>query len=331
MNEPTANCPHCPHPQHRPGVECEGGVDHGPKRWHRCLCLNLVDAEGPCHPLMDCQGGTLGYGDVWHLQRGHTLQSASGPITPDALKPQPAAAPARPAPATGRDMLRERIAEAVDRVFDAWRQGLGETRPQDAVTDAVLAVLPAPDQQAAELVARTVRACAEHLRDRYADTWTADAARSLDLNAARIERGESTTLLRRLAGEAPCRWEHPHPGYRCEHREAQQDPTQDGERSGQPETDLVEHLARGLAGAAAVNRQRTAAPWDDLTADQRDIYRQQARTILSPQTGQPETDEETRTGRCSATVLGRLHGPHRWQPQPGMDPVRCPGYAPPSH
>lgn len=100
------------------------------------------------------------------------------------------------------------------------------------------AVLPAPDQQTAELVARAVRACAEHLRDRYADTWTADAARSLDLNAARIERGESTTLLRRLTGEA------------------QQDPAQDGEalkpyltpsgnvrvdhllrRSGQPDTD----------------------------------------------------------------------------------------------
>ncbi|MFF9003597.1 hypothetical protein ACF1GW_38530 [Streptomyces achromogenes] len=90
--------------------------------------------------------------------------------------------------------------------------------------------------------------------------------------------------------------------------EAQQEPTQDAEalksyltpsgnvrvdhllrRSGQPETDLVEQLARGLAGAAAVNPRRTAAPWDDLTAGQQDAYRQQARTIL----GVTETEEGT--------------------------------------
>jgi hypothetical protein len=51
----------------------------------------------------------------------------------------------------------------------------------------------------------------------------------------------------------------------------------------------VEQLARGLAGAAAANPRRTAAPWDDLTADQQDAYRQQARTILSV----TETEEGT--------------------------------------
>jgi hypothetical protein len=45
---------------------------------------------------------------------------------------------------TDRAGLREQIAGAVDRVFEAWQQGLGETRPQDAVTDEVLAVLPEP-------------------------------------------------------------------------------------------------------------------------------------------------------------------------------------------
>lgn len=61
-------------------------------------------------------------------------------------------------------------------------------------------VAPATDQTA--VIAATARACAAHLRDRYSDTWTEDAARSLELNAARIERGEQTALLRRLAGEA---------------------------------------------------------------------------------------------------------------------------------
>lgn len=69
-------CPHCPHPPHLPGEECEGGVDHGAKRWHRCLCLNLVDADRPCPPHMTCQGGTLGYADVWYLQRGRAAQPA---------------------------------------------------------------------------------------------------------------------------------------------------------------------------------------------------------------------------------------------------------------
>ncbi|MFC9736211.1 hypothetical protein ACFWG5_34330 [Streptomyces hydrogenans] len=66
---PQAACPWCKHAAHHPGTECEAGVEHGPKRWHRCLCLNLVGADHACHPQMDCQGGTLGYSDVWHLQR----------------------------------------------------------------------------------------------------------------------------------------------------------------------------------------------------------------------------------------------------------------------
>ncbi|MFF1483106.1 hypothetical protein ACIGZH_01815 [Streptomyces sp. NPDC058319] len=51
----------------------------------------------------------------------------------------------------------------------------------------------------AAVIAAAVRACAKHLRFNWTDEWTADAARSLDLNAARIERGEDTALLRRLA------------------------------------------------------------------------------------------------------------------------------------
>ncbi|MER5312721.1 hypothetical protein ABT034_33665 [Streptomyces sp. NPDC002773] len=72
--EPKPTCAWCGHAAHRPGTECEDGVAHGPKRWHRCLCLNLVGADHACHPKMTCQGGTLGYSDVWHVQRRSGLR-----------------------------------------------------------------------------------------------------------------------------------------------------------------------------------------------------------------------------------------------------------------
>ncbi|MFJ3089077.1 hypothetical protein [Streptomyces sp. NPDC086838] len=85
------SCPNCKHSQHLPGTECEAGVDHGPKRWHRCLCLARPGAALACPPQMNCQGGTLGYADVWYLQHGHTLMSNDGAVSPEALKTSPAA------------------------------------------------------------------------------------------------------------------------------------------------------------------------------------------------------------------------------------------------
>lgn len=80
-------CVYCAHPAHGAGVECEGGVEHGPKRWHRCLCLNLVNADQRCPPQMDCQGGPLGYSDIWYLQRGYNLRGVNGEkITPEMLR-----------------------------------------------------------------------------------------------------------------------------------------------------------------------------------------------------------------------------------------------------
>lgn len=303
--------------------------------------------------------------------------------------------PARPAPATDRNTLRERIAEAVRRLHDTGAVYALDAGEPERIADAVLAVLPAPDQTA-EVEwwqrkyntehARHVAVVSALVTDRAALLlWAAD---QIDAETRRLRADgvlepdqyrpcrDTSAQLRRLAGEAQqdercTRCRHPkrdHDG-RADHREkysplvagdpwchacnaecdytreAQQDPTQDGEatlpcnwartrqphtqhdwepqpgmdpvncpghpaklppmdpvhilgigadaavaRSGQPETDLVEHLARGLAGAAAVNRQRIAVPWDDLTAGQQDAYRQQARTILSPQTGQPATD-----------------------------------------
>ncbi|MFJ9114461.1 hypothetical protein ACIRJO_02815 [Streptomyces sp. NPDC102394] len=79
-------CAGCGHAQHAPGSECEAGVNHGPKRWHRCLCLAAPGASTACPPQMDCQGGTLSFSDVWHLRQGRSVLGPDGEsITPDAL------------------------------------------------------------------------------------------------------------------------------------------------------------------------------------------------------------------------------------------------------
>lgn len=93
-SEPTA-CPSCQHAAHRPGTECAARVDHG-RDFHLCLCLNLVTADRACPPLMRCQGGTLGYADIWHLQRARTVLGPDGVITPDVLTEVPAASGVQP-------------------------------------------------------------------------------------------------------------------------------------------------------------------------------------------------------------------------------------------
>ncbi|MFD1656975.1 hypothetical protein ACFSL4_01675 [Streptomyces caeni] len=79
-------CQGCGHAQHAPGTECDAGVDHGPNRWHRCLCLATPGASRACPAQMDCQGGPLRYADIWHLRQGRSLRGADGKtITPDVL------------------------------------------------------------------------------------------------------------------------------------------------------------------------------------------------------------------------------------------------------
>jgi hypothetical protein len=55
----AGRCPDCGHEPHAAGFECEAIVDHGPKRWHRCLCLHQPPSTSSCNPLMTCHGGTL--------------------------------------------------------------------------------------------------------------------------------------------------------------------------------------------------------------------------------------------------------------------------------
>jgi hypothetical protein len=88
---------------------------------------------------MTCQGGALGYGDIWYLQRGHSLSSANGVITPEVLATTPTPSAAAPSAPDDRAALLQRIAKAVQGVLP-----MSSSLACDVVADAVLAVLPEP-------------------------------------------------------------------------------------------------------------------------------------------------------------------------------------------
>lgn len=113
-------CPNCRHTPHLPGTECDTRVEHGPNCWHLCLCLARPGAALPCPPQMTCQGGTLGYADIWYLQHGHSLMSADGVISSEVLKavsPRPAVA--EPVPVDRAALLRE-VADECDKAGAAY-------------------------------------------------------------------------------------------------------------------------------------------------------------------------------------------------------------------
>lgn len=149
----TTNCPACTHPQHESGTECMAGVDHGPKRWHRCLCLNRPNASRPCPPLMDCQGGALGYSDIWHLQQGRSLQGANGETTtPDVLAEQPTAVvPSAPAVWVDGHPQLEAIASAVYERCETGDGGIVHDDPRNIAVAALAAALPATTDRSAVL------------------------------------------------------------------------------------------------------------------------------------------------------------------------------------
>ncbi|MEU8642302.1 hypothetical protein AB0C91_10330 [Streptomyces sp. NPDC048674] len=100
----------------------------------------------------------------------------------------PAFAPTHP--------LRDRLDTAIDGVFDRWKTGLGDQTPQDAVRDAVLAVLPAPTDRAALPVRpQTLAAIARHLEARAVTILRPDSEPYAEYHAVAAE-------LRRLADAA---------------------------------------------------------------------------------------------------------------------------------
>lgn len=208
-------CPNCTHPHHLPGTECEARIDHGPSRFHACLCLARPGAANACPPLMTCQGGTLGYSDIWYLQQGHSLSSADGVISPEVLTVGPvavgfpsesavAAAPAAVPPAADQAALRDRIDTELHGVLNR-RLGDGAwTELRTEATVAVLSVLPASTDRAAVLeeAADEAERVAESLRAHHEferSTGALDVMTELRRMAAETPRAETdATILAEL-------------------------------------------------------------------------------------------------------------------------------------
>ncbi|MDX3249006.1 hypothetical protein [Streptomyces sp. ME18-1-4] len=155
---PDAVCPNCSHPHHLPGTECATPVNHGPNRWHLCLCLARPGAALSCPPQMTCQGGTLGYADVWYLQHGHTLLGEDGEIAPGVFVSGVASVgfPSGPDIAAAVSAVRPPATDRTEQVAEALAslQGTVHHLPpatRQAVIDALVPVLPEPADRAAVL------------------------------------------------------------------------------------------------------------------------------------------------------------------------------------
>jgi hypothetical protein len=220
MTTDQTTCPNCTHPHHLPGTECQTPVHHGPNHWHLCLCLARPGAALSCPPQMTCQGGTLGYADVWYLQHGHTLLGEDGEIAPAVFEtgvasvgfpsgPDIAAAAvssAGQAPATDQAALRDRIADILA-AADGWKwaPGFKAQSPtwhgyQERAA-AVVAVLPAPTDPAAvlrEAADQYARLVDQNEAYELAEHGEIDHESRLQYEAVR----DVVTGLRRMAVEA---------------------------------------------------------------------------------------------------------------------------------
>lgn len=116
--ERSAACPDCGHSRHLPGTECEAPVQHGSHHMHVCLCLARPGAARACPPQMTCQGGTLGYSDIWYLQHGHSLMGPDGEISPEALRVEPRGPVAASGPDTLPQWLYQRFARDLNVQWD---------------------------------------------------------------------------------------------------------------------------------------------------------------------------------------------------------------------
>jgi hypothetical protein len=94
---------------------------------------------------------------------------------------------------TDQPTLRDRLDSAIDDVFARWQAGLGGQRPQDAIRDAVLAVLPAPADRAAVLREAADGIVAENDRQMWATKpgkhWAAGLLRRMADEAQQPEAG----------------------------------------------------------------------------------------------------------------------------------------------
>ncbi|WP_416520082.1 hypothetical protein [Streptomyces achromogenes] len=219
--------------------------------WARMLCSADVHVYGADHPTWQQLVGEPG------SKIRDDYRKAAAWLLPRLTV---AAAPASPAPATDRDTLRERIARAI--YSSDWPCGTWEMRPEEEHAtylrnaDAVLAVLPAPDQQTS--FAAGLRAAADEIAG--IDFHPNARARSLDIADGLYRR------LRRMAdelqpppvkaagpqvcgarepeprtGTSPCVLPAGHGGTKHQDKWTNQWPIDLVARSGQPETNEETH------------------------------------------------------------------------------------------
>jgi hypothetical protein len=176
-------------------------------------------------------------------------------------------------PAADRAALRDRIAAAIwerqnpGRRWADCEHPWGADAEEDA--DAVLSVLPAPADRAAE----------EHGALKRAHVALAERAGRDQAALARVRRLHDAL---------------------------------------DAETDLTSPEQEITRGAAARKIAAALDGWTDPAEVRRLAVESAAVDWVAAETPQPGV-------QCSAVALKRPHGPHRWEPQPGMTPVRCPG------
>lgn len=236
-------------------------------------------------------------------------------------EPQPSAVVSSP-PATDRATDRERIAEALYRHEwphkQIWQQALAMDRETFlAQADAVLAVLPPPTDRGAIRAEAFREAAAATRRGAFADTFDrmagvelrrlADEAQQQPTDADVVE-AHDLALSFTLAAEA-----QPEPActdpIECSHEAA----------LGQAEETLEVLHALGTAWSRPTMSAPTRVAGEHL------LRVLGAAPDGVPAAGVRQPDTETPVP-CSWVAVRSSHSPHDWQPQPGMDPVHCPGY-----
>jgi hypothetical protein len=259
------------------------------------------------------------------------------------------------APATARAALRDRIAAALARE-DAHNAGYdhgfaasyGADEETDGFVDAVLAVLPAPadqaaviahmdDAQAAAAIApleaavrrhreqqRTahqvavLRAAADDLATAFGDPAVKHigglGAAHLRRRAQEIESGQAAAL-RRLADEA------------------QSNQTEGDEDLPARLKALLTERYTALGNPFSEMRRHEQGPdgWPASHPVGPHHVAEALRELLAPPSAGPGAaahGDEPRSLPCSGGIARQSHGPHDWEPQPGMTPIHCPGTAP---
>lgn len=221
--------------------------------------------------------------------------------------------------------LRDRIAKALS---DARRPGLGGMTEADAVAymaDAVLSVLPASAGQADRAAANltTARATNQRLNLRAQQLESELAAYRRAVADWEITDTSTYVPLRTLAaiGKAagisvPDRWELHY--QRVERAEADRAAVLE-EAAAAIEHEQDRQDAEQVARFGSLDHE-CAMQGEAVRAKAALLRRMAAIPAGSADAG--HSGGETGV-RCSLAVLNRPHGPHRWEPQPGMDRIRC--------